>query len=628
MKRIELKYDAGIPKAPCVLGKTGYDSYRELGPINEPPKSICLIEISEATQKQNNAVYLEELGYTMLDANHKTYSHASATCSRILLAFAVSMLTLISGTPLEAQEAPPSKVIPINAKFRDVSTENLSGDARTKARSRNTQARKARNVARDAARDGISSGNMAPVKEYFNGYVFPQMTQPEQLKESGTLRDTFFRTFLKSDVNENSRKKLISEVILPAMKAIATGKDYSPSARLNAVALVGRLDESALVKNGTRVRPPRPSLAAFQFLSRQLNDASAPAWLKAAAVQGLVRHLQVDRAVNGQLLNAGQRDLLETFANNTLEGKNAGQADWSKDVDYWLKRRSVQLLGAIGRAGAGGRVIDRLVSIAGDEKQTEWMQLDAVKSLRAINFAGASEAQVSKVMVTVVEFLQRQLANQEKAIGTQVDELIYKNILYGDTDFVVSGTRYSKNIAKPARGGMGMMGMGMDDEMDRMGMEGSMGRGMGGSMGRGMGGSGKKMEEPVFLVELPNYQMNLIRRRMKIFAFSANDVLQSANGLEAAASAKDKQLRLAINKFTNTFLKDSNIGLVDVSKEDDFEDEEMEMQKVSYTEQLQEVCKEGASKLKTILTRHAGDGGLGDAPGGEAKPAGGGSLPF
>jgi len=532
---------------------------------------------------------------------------------------------LDSNLKFHSLDGPSSKVIPINAKFRDVSTDNLSGDQRSAARRRNGEVRKVRNEARDAARNGIVSGNMAPVKEFFNGYVFPQMTQPEELKESGALRDTFFRTFFKQDVNEGSRKKVISEVILPGMQAVATGKAYSPSARLNAIALVGRLDESPLVRNGARVRPPRPSSAAFEFLSRRLTEATSPAWLKAAAIQGLLRHLQVDLAVDGRLLNDGQRDQLETFATNTLDGKSAGQAEWGKDLDYWLKRRSVQLLGAIGRSGAGGKVIDRLVSIAGDAEQTPWMQLDAVKSLRTIDFTGTSEAQVSKVMVTVVQFLQRQLSNEEQTIGTLVDDLVYKNILYGDTDFVVSGTRYSKNIAKPPRGGMSMMDRGSDG-MSEM-MEGSSGRGMRGSSGKGMGGSSGKMMEPVFLVELPNYQLNLIRRRMKIYAFSANDVLKSANGIDAAASAKDKQLRLAIDKFTEKFLKDSNIGLVDVSKEDDFDDEDAEFQTESYTDQLQEVCKSGASKLKTILTRHAGGGVLGDAPGGgEAKPAG--ALPF
>ena len=206
---------------------------------------------------------------------------------------------------------------------------------------------------------------------------------------------------------------------------------------------------------------------------------------------------------------------------------------------------------------------------------------------------------------------------------------MYKRQLYGDTDLAVTGTHYEMNIAQAARGGTGAMMSRMDDE--EMMDEGSGTRGgsatRAGSGTRG-GGSGSKTKEPVFIVELPNYQLNLIRRRMKIYAFSANDVLQNANGLDAAASAKDKQLGLAIDKFTKDFLKDSNIGLIDVGKKDDFGGEQMEMQQESYTSQLQEVCKDGASELNTILTRHAGEGGLGDAPRDEAKPAAGGALPF
>ncbi len=547
----------------------------------------------------------------MFDFYLRTHSRASTACFRVLFAVAVSTMMFMGGNALQAQEKETQvKVIPINAKFRDVSTENLSGEARRKAIRLNSEARKTRNAARDAARDGISSGNMVPVKEYFNGYIFPQMTQPEELKESGSLRDSFFRTFMKSDVNEASRKKVITDVILPAMQSIARGKDYAPSARLNAIALLGRLDESPLVRNGTRVRPPRPSSAAFTFLSSQLGDATSPPWIKAAAIQGLIRHLRVDQGVGGRLLNDGQRDILETFAINTIDGKTAGQAEWSTDLDYWLKRRSVQLLGAIGRQGAGGRSLDRLIAIAGDEKQSAWMQLDAIKALRTIDFTGAQEAKVSEVLVTVTNYLQRQLANEAENIAGLLEDLIYKNILYGDTDFVASGTRYAKNVAKAASGGMGM-GMDADAMSEMMG-------------DMGMGTMGGKPEEPVFLVELPNYQLNLVRRRMKIFAFSANDVLQNATGLEAAASAKDKQLRLAIGTFAKDFLKDSSIGLVDLSKEDD--DEEEEQQKVSFTDQLQEVCENGASKLKTILTRHAGGGLPADGLGSPDKPAT--SLPF
>ena len=520
---------------------------------------------------------------------------------------AAALVGLPGSSNCMAQEAATYKVIPTNAKFRDVSTEGLKGDAARAARKSNGEARTARNEARAATKNGIKSGNMAPVKDYFNGYIFPRMTQPEELESSGALRDSFFRTYMKSDLSEANRKRVIADVIMPAMKAIAVGKDYSPAARLNAVAMIGRLDDSSMQRNGTRVTPPKPSTLAFGFLSGLLNDATVPAWLKAASVQSLIRHLSIDAAVNRRFLNADQRNVLETFAINTLDDKAPGQDQWKPDLNYWLKRRAVQLLGAIGRPGQGGVVLERLIKAASDDQQTVWLQLDAVKSLRAIDYSGVDTALVSKVMLTVTEFLQRQLTAQASSIDKQLKELIYKNILYNDVDFEANGSFYERNVAKSSGMGMGMMGR-SDMEMDMM----------------GMGGTGTKLVEPAILVELPTYQLNLIRRRMKIFAFTANDVLNSSKNITAAASPKDKQLQLAIKQFTNKFMKDSSIGVIDASKELDFDDmDEMQLQTESYTDQLRDVCSDGASSIQTILTRYAGGAagaapGVPDAPGGNA----------
>ena len=528
----------------------------------------------------------------------RTSGLAAKLWSSIAIALcAVALVGLPSSSTCVAQEAAAFKVIPTNAKFRDVSTDGLPNDARRAASKRNGEARKARNAARQATKDGIKSGNMTAAKEYLNGFIFPRMTQPEELEDSGSLRDSFFRTYMKGDVSETNRKKLIADVIMPAMKAIAVGKDYSPAARLNAVAMIGRLDDSAMQRSGNRVTPPKPSTVAFGFLSGLLNDAAIPPWLKTASIQSLTRHLAIDAAVNRRFLNDDQRNLLETFALNTLDDKSAGQDQWKPELNYWLKRRSVQLLGAIGRPGQGGVVIERLVKAVSDDKQKVWLQLDAAKALRAIDYSGVDTALVSKVMLTVTEFLQRQLTAEASSIDKQLEELIYKNILYNDVDFEANGTVYEKNVAKNS--GMGM------------------GRGM---MDQEMGMPGTTMVEPAILVELPTYQLNLIRRRMKIFAFTANDVLKNSKNIGGVASAKDKQLQLAIEQFTDKFMKDSSIGVVDAGKEVDFD--MTEMQTESYTSQLRAVCHDGASAIQTILTRYAGGaGGDAVAPGGNAGDA-------
>ena len=518
----------------------------------------------------------------------------------VLTAFCASVccLCVVVSEPCSAQDAAPTyKTIPTSAKYRDIDISALTGEARRNASKKNSEARRARTEAKTAARKGVESGNVDAAKPYLNGYVYPLMTQPEALTEAGTMRDSFFRTYLRSDLNQGARQQLIGGSILPAMKTIANGADYYPAARLNAIAVIGRLDDRGLVRSGSDATPPIPSSAAFTFLSGALNDVNIPPYLKAAAMQGLVRHLKIDRATQGRLLNGDARNTLTTFAVNTIEGKTPGQDQWQRELSYWLKRRSVQLIGEVGTPGPGGKLIDVLMNIANDETQTLWMQFDAVQALRKINFSGVAGSKASEVVLCAANFLQRSLDQEAVRIQALVDDLIYQNILYGDTDLEVEGTKYSKNIGKSGSMG-GMAGMMMDDtEEDEM-------FGMGGSMS----GSSTK-EPPAILVELPNYQLNLIRRRMKMLAHTCNDLLINAQGLAPATGEKEKQLVTEIGKFTTKFMKDSNTGLVNLDEE-----EELEPQRESYTSQLRAICQNGANRVKNVLASYNGEGNKFIAP--------------
>jgi len=527
----------------------------------------------------------------------------------IAICASISCFCVMASEPCLAQDAAPQyKTIPTNAKFRDIDISALTGEARRKASKKNSESRRQRTEAKTNARKGIESGNIEVVKPYLNGYVYPLMTQPEQLSEAGVMRDSFFRTYLRSDMKPQTRQQLINGSILPAMKTIAGGADYFPAARLNAVAMIGRLDDRALVRSGSDATPPIPSSAAFAFLSSALSDATIPPYLKAAAMQGLTRHLKIDRAAQGRLLDDGARNKLTTFAVNTIDGQTPGQDKWQPELDYWMKRRSVQLIGEVGTPGAGGKLIDLLLKLANDQTQTLWMQFDAVQALRKINFTGIASAKASEVVLAVAEFLQRSLSQEAVRIQRLTDDLIYQNILYGDTDLEVEGTRYLKNIGKSGSiGGMGGMGGGMG------GMGENEGYGMGGGEMSGMYGMGMPgataNKPPAILVELPNYQLNLIRRRMKILAHTCNDLLMNAKGLAPAIGEKEKQLVSDIEKFTKKFMKDSSTGIVDLDAE-----EEQEDQRESFTSQLQRICKDAADKVKNMVASYNGNGNDAIAP--------------
>ena len=236
------------------------------------------------------------------------------------------------------------------------------------------------------------------------------------------------------------------------------------------------------------------------------------------------------------------------------------------------------------------------------------MQFDAVQALRQINFTGVPADKASEVVLSTTNFLQRSLAQEATRIQDLIDDLIYKGILYGDTDLEIEGTKYIKNIGKS--GNMSMMGGGMMGGMMDEDDEGMMGMGgMGGRMG--MGGSGTK-EPPAILVELPNYQLNLIRRRMKILAHTCNDLLINAKGLAPAIGEKEKRLVSDIGKFTVKFMKESSTGIVNLDDEEVME--KMEKQRESFTSQLRTICKDAADRLKNMVASYNGNGNNAIAP--------------
>ena len=529
---------------------------------------------------------------------------------RALFFVAAILIIATSATFSFAQDAAKQyKTIPINAKFEDIDLSTLEGRARSEASKKNSAARQARTAGRTKAREGIQSGNINAAKDYLNGYIYPLMTQPNQLADSGTMRDGFFRTFMRTDLPEPARKAMIDSSIMPAMKTIANGEEYYPSARINAIALIARLDERGLSRNGSGTVPPIPSSAALQFLTESLTNNSLPTYLKPALMQGLGRFLIIDRAARGRILDDATRNSLTTFAVNTIQGKTPGQDQWDADLNYWLKRRSVQMLGQIGTPGPGDQHVDLMVQIANDASQTLWMQFDAVKSLKTIDFSTVNAEKAAKVVVGVAGFLQRSLAQEGARLETLKEELIYRNILYGDVDLEVKGTSYEQNLGNNAMGAGGMgMGMGMGDEFSDM---------MGGGNG-GMFNGGGSTDEPEVMVELPTFELNLSRRRMKVLAFTCNDVLSTAPGLSSVTGEKEKKLVAEVGRFTQKFMKDSNAGIINLDEMDEMGGM-MPEKTESYTSQLTSLCKKAATNVGNLVAVY--NGNAGDNKGIDASPA-------
>lgn len=140
--------------------------------------------------------------------------------------------------------------------------------------------------ARNFATSGSGREDMA--KYYFRTYVPAKMTQPAALPELSEMVDNAYTLLVRSQQAGNGNATKILSWLGGGMKAVAEG-NYYPPARINAVLVLGRLDQQAL--DQVNRTPPVPLSAALPILLAQYNDENNVDGVRAAALQGIHRHV-------------------------------------------------------------------------------------------------------------------------------------------------------------------------------------------------------------------------------------------------------------------------------------------------------------------------------------------------
>lgn len=531
--------------------------------------------------------------------------------------------------------------LPLAEKYQLIPQEEIDSDPenRRELSQRNRAARTAaRNELKAIQAILLSGGNIesATTQEYFQGYVFPSMTLEENLKEAGKLRYNFDRAYLGTKYVGASRRPLIENIILPGLQELVDNERLSPSARVNAVVLMSRLDDSPLVRSTKTA--PRPSMAAFDSLAA-IWAGDYPEFVKVSAFSGILRHVEVDAAVNSPRIPNDRKDSLMRSVTAMLDSITAEDPELKEDLNRWKYSKSCKLMSQIGLASETQNYFDRLAAtIAKDNKSSKWVKLEAIRALQRLPLENIGAEKINALIETSLNFASQSLSEEAKLIKANVEELVYDNILWENVDLEVTGTNYENSSNAPVggantRGGAGAgmmsgggglsggMGMGLSGGLDsggggsgnkNMSGGGSGDKNMGGSGNKNMGsgnknmGSGSKnmemMGPPKPIVELPNYELNLTRRRMKLVVFTVQELLE-LKAVKETATDRHKTGLTALGLRMDEFMQeDSNIGVVNLDKKD-----ESEVQIESYTSQLQEACETMSTDLLNSVAKMRGE---------------------
>lgn len=452
----------------------------------------------------------------------------------------------------------------------------------------------------------LSSGGSvdAPeVRAYFDGYIFPSMTQAANLANAGKMRSDFDRDFLGTKFTRANRVPLINNVILPGLQKIVDNDKLSPAARVNAVVMMSRLDDSPLVRISKT--PPKPSLTAFDALLAIWQGNNYPEFVKASALSGLLRHVEVDSAIASARIPADRNTTLMSSVTGMLDGILADDPTLEVDLNRWKASKAIRLMSTIRLPAESQAYYDRMVAMLDkDGTIPKWVKLEAVRGLSRLVASGFNPTNLPTLLESSGTFVSQALKEEAKSIEKSVEELVYDNILWDNADLEATGTNYTDN-PQTGMGGDGM-GMGMGMGGPGMGM-GGPGMGMGGpGMGGGAPGRGAAAglgadEEVKPIVELPNFKLNLARRRMKLVAASVQELIAQKRIVDSAAEPH-KAEREKLDKRIDLFMIDSNVGIIDLARVD-----EDEVQTESYTMQLKKVCEMMAGDAADAVSRMRGE---------------------
>jgi hypothetical protein len=187
------------------------------------------------------------------------------------------------------------------------------------------------------------------IDEYYKGYVLPTMTNIKEGSKFGTLRIELQKDL--ASAKSTSARKYVSDMIYGLTKKIADGSKYHPGARYNAMLVLGDLNDVEATFRGA-AKPPLPKEAVLRDLLTRYKHPKTSDVIKMGALLGLLRHAELrTHPASPKPLSAAQRAGLAKYAVAMMAVEKAPEG---RDADghNWMRRRSAELVGVCGVAGA------------------------------------------------------------------------------------------------------------------------------------------------------------------------------------------------------------------------------------------------------------------------------------
>ncbi len=402
-----------------------------------------------------------------------------------------------------AQAAPPA------FKQREVKLKDKAKDEKEKEKKK-------------ALSNKAEKPDFAPIEEYYRDFLIPALTQDSPELVNLARKD------IQSDMESMEKNKelspkyntyFIKEMRDLALKG-ADGKTYSPTARINAAVLIGRMSPEAMVQK-----------TILEFIDQKENDG-----VLSSGLSSLLKHVKsplVSEQVRGRFVQSLQSTL-------------TSPAPLSRDSEahYYLTSQTIDCLTEIAKLEtdkdkekgpsklAIAALTPALIKII-DEQKSEWLVESALASFGTIKHATISAEDAVVLEKAIAKFIKKSTKDWKKRIANSGASSVG-----GDMGMGGMGS----SMGMPGSGGGGGPKKGGASSSSSSGGEaGDVGEGGGkGSGGGGAGGGARprKEEQPK---EVKNARRIAHQRFEKIHLALNGLALNAAFQKRPTTDEKDKE---------------------------------------------------------------------------------------
>lgn len=250
-----------------------------------------------------------------------------------------------------------------------------------------------------AKAEGLTKADLSPqwasyniFEAYYRQYLFGKLMDPAYVAEYGAVMQTMLDDLDRAQKQKNGSPavRLLSGWIVDGAKTIAAG-NFHPAARVNATLLLAHVDDP--VADPKPGRPPVPAAAALTPLVQLYRAETNPDGVRAAALQGILRHVKLGAVTNPQFRSGIATMMLALAESQPPAGR-------SPEAHAFMQRYAVDLLNYLANPTVTPKTTETLVSLSTTSEKPSLIAAYAASKIGQLKAGQAKVNEPSKVLAS------------------------------------------------------------------------------------------------------------------------------------------------------------------------------------------------------------------------------------